>query len=493
VDGLLWVRLVCVATFGLGAVAIALRFEQVCAALKKFFFEPQSALCLALTRICIFYLLFDFTLDCEPWHHAALPRKYLSLPPGWSFWGQYLPITVAGVRAVKWIAVLSCGLTVLGVATRLTAPLAALSSLYTLGIPNFYLSIGHGYHVPVLSGLILSLSPCGDALSFDSWLRRRRGEPEFEPSAAYTAPIRFCWLLLGTMYLFPGLWKLWEGGDHWISGEKLRAVLYVKWSQLPDFYPAFRIDKSPLLLSILGTGTLVLEIGFFFAMFNRVTRVVAGALAMFFHIGILLEMAIGFSWLHPLIVLFDPALLELGPLRPVARLGDRAAAWLRARLPLGGPREPRGAPPARSVGPAFVLGAACTAAMIIAGFGPLDSYPIAVYPRFSSPDLKFTTIGSVFEFALRPANGAERRLGQSHFSEAALFAILKEAKSDLKRHRRARFDHKMELLRNLASIEWGPFKPGDQLLIYRQDFTVDPDRREPKRDRPVSLIDAIDL
>jgi hypothetical protein len=194
-----------------------------------------------------------------------------------------------------------------------------------------------------------------------------------------------------------------------------------------------------------------------------------------------------------LIVLFDPHVLELRPFRPAARLGNRVAMWLRSRLPPGRSREPRGTSPVRSAGPAFVLGAACTAAMIIAGFGPLDSYPIAVYPRFSSPDLKLTTIGSVFEFALKSENGAERRLGQSHFSETALFAILKEAKSDLKRHRRGRFEHKMELLRNLASIEWGPFKPGDQLLIYRQDFTVDPDRREPKRDRPVSLIDAIDL
>jgi hypothetical protein len=131
--------------------------------------------------------------------------------------------------------------------------------------------------------------------------------------------------------------------------------------------------------------------------------------------------------------------------------------------------------------------------MIIAGFGPLDSYPIAVYPRFSSPNLKLTSTGSVFEFALKAADGAERRLGQSHFSEAALFSILRDAKIDLKRHRQGRFEHKMELLRNLASIEWGPFKAGDQLLIYRQDFTVDPDYREPKRDRPVSLIEAVDL
>jgi hypothetical protein len=29
--------------------------------------------------------------------------------------------------------------------------------------------------------------------------------------------------VIGTMYLFPGLWKLWEGGDLWITGQKLEA------------------------------------------------------------------------------------------------------------------------------------------------------------------------------------------------------------------------------------------------------------------------------
>jgi hypothetical protein len=422
-----------------------------------------------------------------------LPRQYLSLPPGWSFWGEYLPISVAGVTVVKWVAVVSCGLTMLGVATRLSAPIAALSSLYTLGIPNFYLSIGHGYHVPVLSGLVLALSPCGDALSFDAWLRRWRGKPEPGAHAAYTAPIRFCWLLMGTMYLFPGLWKLWEAGHYWISGDKLKVELFAKWAQLPDFHPAFRIDRHDTLLAILGSGTLVFEIGFFFAMFNRTTRLVAGIAAMLFHIGIRLEMAIGFSWIHPLIVFFDPRLSELRPLRPLAALGARAWKWARERFPAPPPPLPAAALPVPRVGPAFVLGVLFTGAMIIVGFGPLDSYPIAVYPRFSSPNMKVMTRGATFEFALRTSDGSERRLGRSHFSEKALFGLLQDAKRDLKQHRRDRFEHKMGLLTHLARIEWGPFRSGDSLLIYRQDFTVDPDLREPKRERAETLIEEVEL
>ena len=68
---------------------------------------------------------------------------------------------------------------------------------------------------------------------------------------------------------------------------------------------AVRIDHYPWLLSLLGTSTLLFEVGFIFAVFRPRTRVLAAFAACAFHTGIRLFLGIQFyAWL-PLVMLID--------------------------------------------------------------------------------------------------------------------------------------------------------------------------------------------
>ena len=239
----------------------------------------------------------------------------------------------------------------------------------------------------MLCCLVLAVSPCGDALSFDRLWRRAGGEPAPGPSAAYTLPVRLCWLLLGTIYLFPGLWKVWEGGDLWITGEKLRWELLGKWGQQRGrFEPPLRIDLYPWLLRILGTGTLVFEVGFLPALFWRRTRIVAAFSAVAFHIGVRLFLGIRFYPALPLILLAD-----LPP------FGSAAIA----------------APLRRRVWPVALVGGALFAAQVYAGFSQIDSWPIALHPKFSERGAGISDVVRSAEIVLKPKDGSrERDLGK---------------------------------------------------------------------------------
>jgi len=489
---------------GVLAALVVLEHRSVWATLKRFFLEPALPINLGLLRIVIFGILLVNAIVSPAAWYAGVPESFRDLPPGWGWTSDVLPITPGRLRRAQILLIVSSALAVVGLFTRPASIVAAVLAVYVFGVPNFYFKIGHGMHVPVLSALVLAASPAGAGASLDAWIRRRRGAPAENPSVAYTVPVRFCWLLVGTMYLFPGLWKLWTSGDQWISGKKLRVELFNKWAQLPDYVPSVRVDEMPAMLVVLGVMTLVIELSYLPALFHRTSRVLVGIAAAGFHVGVGLTMDIWFNPLHPLIVLIDfPAVFQLRGLAPIRVLAMRV--WRRRSEARGDaeptPTEPSSPPPSVPPNrlawgpslPTWVLGSAALFGMIYTGAAPIDTWPVAIYPRFHHRVKEPPRDSTALRLVVRSKDGSERVLPPtSHPIEdtAAVFRIARATQRLKNQNMGRRFKEHVALLAYYAREAHGPFEPTDRLLIYTLRFKVDPaERGEPE----LSLIAETDL
>lgn len=399
----------------LAAALFAIRARATLLAVREFLFEPSSAVGLGALRILIFWKLFESRNLEGHVAYAKLPASLRRLPYGWDWLRDVLPFDPTLVARAELVFTVASVLALIGLFTRVSAAVSALLSVYLLGLPNFFLKIDHGAHAIVLCALILAASPCADALSLDRLWMRWRGHEAPALATHYTLPVRFCWLIMGTVYFFPGMWKLWESGDLWISGIKLKVELYRKWTQLEGFQPLWRIDEYPLLLSLLGCATLIFEIGFVFALFNRYARVVAAFSAFAFHWGTGVMMKISYHPVLPLMLLFDvPGLPKLiashaprlasAVERARSVIASRASALI-ARL---GARPPLRPFPGRTAVFACAVGAVLFTAQVAAGFASIDSWPIAVHPRFSDRETKPPTGSKKVLVIHQPPGGTAR-------------------------------------------------------------------------------------
>jgi len=353
--------------------------------LREFFLAPSAPENLALLRVVLFAFLAWVALRSNAVWWASQPAALRVMPPGWGWLDGVLPIdaTWAGLARQLVIGFGLCA--ALGLGTRITTKVAAIAAVYLLGTPSFFGKILHADHALVLMTLVLAAAPCGDALSLDRLWQRWRGRPAPAPATAYTLPVRLCWLLLTTIYLFPGIWKLWEAGDLWFNGERLLWELQDEWGQRKGFVPPARIDQYPWLLALLGAATVVFEIGIFFAVFQKHTRIAFALGAVAFHVGVRLFLGIKFYEYLPLILLID------FPWRAPA-----AAAGVVAR--------------ARSPWPSAIVGGSLLLGQFFVGFAQIDSWPLAMHPKFSERGgPKQITRNNKITFQ-RSAGGRERDL-----------------------------------------------------------------------------------
>lgn len=282
------------------------------------------------------------------------------------------------------------------------------------------------------------------------------------------------------MYLFPGLWKLWESGDQWLDGSKLANEMFEKWAQLPDFTPGVRFDHSRPLLVVLGAWTLVLEIGFFFMLFARATRVVAALLASAFHLGIGFTLGIWFSPFVPLILLADfPKIFELRALRPLARVGSKLNGAVERVIPPS-PAEPARFRSPRWTAAAFIMGSFWLTGMFAAGLGPIDSWPLAVYPRFADRKNGPTTRGMALGMFIVHRDGSELELPTALDVLGDPAAVYRVARTVMRA--RERKDYKTltryePLFVRLAERVYGRLQEGEQLRVLGYRFPSDPAER----------------
>jgi hypothetical protein len=346
-----------------GAIALALiaagvvvyKRREVAAHLRRFFLEPSAPTNLAILRAAVFASIAWVSTQTTAVWWASVPKELRFMPPGWRWLKNSLPLDAELASNAQLVVVAASVCAALGLLTRISSPIAAVLAIYLLGVPSFFGKVLHMDHALVMMALVISASPAGDALSIDRLFKKGRGEPPPGPATAYTLPIRLCWLLLGTIYLFPGIWKVWNNGDLWLSGERLLWELRDEWGQRNKFKPPMRIDEHPWLLQLLGISTLIFEVGIFFAIFQRHARIAAAFAAVAFHVGVREFLGIKFHAYVPLVLLIDfPALAAYRGL----------------------------AVQARSVAASAIVGCALLAAQTYVGLAQIDTWPVALHPKF---------------------------------------------------------------------------------------------------------------
>lgn len=165
-------------------------------------------------------------------------------------------------------------------------------------------------HIALLYAMLM---PCGDALSLDVLVGRRKSEP----SVAAGVTRRMLQLHVCIVYTSSGLEK--AAGIQWWNGEAIWRSL-----MLPVFnqYNFGWLAHVPWLAMAIGWSVMVIETGYGFAVWFRGTRAIWIALAIAMHLGI--GMFLG-MWTFALIMI----ILNLGA------FGPEVAQQLAVGNPLG--------------------------------------------------------------------------------------------------------------------------------------------------------------
>ena len=301
-------RVALLAAFGLLAVVVFLRREQVRGLLRRFFGAAGHPLNLAVFRVVLFSVLFvRVDLESIGWY-ATLSSDLMYPPPGWAGILSVVPITPGAALVAAYVVKAACVLAIIGLFSRTSAGVVFVVGLYALGVLQFYGKVSHFHHLMWFAAL-MAVSPAGHALSVDAFLRARReakaGAPlPPERHIAYALPLRFVWLLMGVLYFFPGFWKAWRAGARWALSDNVQLMMYQKWTEFGDWAPAFRIDHYPALYQLAGVATMLFELSFILLVFFAAGRVIALVGGLLFHQMTNVFMRISFWHLQPMYVSF---------------------------------------------------------------------------------------------------------------------------------------------------------------------------------------------
>jgi hypothetical protein len=200
------------------------------------------------------------------------------------------------------MALLALAGVVLGIRPRLCCALSGLLLYHLAPLETLFFTASpwsKGLTIPVPALLLLSLSPCGDALA------PGRARPA-APSADHAWPLRVAQVLVCQSYFFSGWAKLQAAGFAWASSANMRAWLLLsnQDDQLAVFTaPGLWIADRPALCLLMGILALLFDLGFPLALFWRRARPLLVAAAALFHLAILF--ALNYAFLSaPLLLLF---------------------------------------------------------------------------------------------------------------------------------------------------------------------------------------------
>ncbi len=241
---------------------------------------------LAMFRIIFFgYLTIWLDIDRVVWF-SSLPSVFIDPPVGFETILNWVTIHPDWVVWTCRFYLIFCIFATIGLFSKFSSFMVFLLGLWVIGIPQFYGKV-NGHNHLIWFSLIMALAPCGDMLSVDSViqvLRNKKQKLLLPPNAssAYGLPIRFIFLLLGVIYLFPGVWKFWSLGYDWIFSDNLKFIMYRVWVQ-NEYLPIFRLDQYPWIFQFGGLMTLLFEIGFIFIIFLPSLRRFLPLAALAFH------------------------------------------------------------------------------------------------------------------------------------------------------------------------------------------------------------------
>jgi hypothetical protein len=185
---------------------------------------PASAFALGVVRAIVHGTFLISVLFTSFSALGSLPATILR-PTGtmkllpWSFYDHLQ--TPSGMLILKSAMVLSLLLGALGFLTVLTTKTSFLLVLFYQGLLRSFGHFNHDEMVAVYCLLVLAFTPCGDAFSIDSRLRKTKKERSF---FAYAYPILLMQLLLAWTYFSSALIKLRVAGWKYLSPDNLPSL-----------------------------------------------------------------------------------------------------------------------------------------------------------------------------------------------------------------------------------------------------------------------------
>jgi hypothetical protein len=239
---------------------------------RRFWFEPTPPTNLGICRVLFYgaFFLYYLPYDFSTW--AAVPREFWD--PIWLFQRLHLPILSADALTLlqaiwKTALALSC----VGLLTRLSTSAAFFLGLYLIGLPQNVKTEHHDTVVVLILG-IMALSRCGDAISVDVWLKRRREAPG--ASGEYLWPVRAVWLLMVLVFFAAGLAKVRHSGLDWVFSDLLSTFLirggYHLYSVDPVGGWGLSVAQYEWLCWTLAGLTLTVELAFPLVLFSERAR-----------------------------------------------------------------------------------------------------------------------------------------------------------------------------------------------------------------------------
>jgi hypothetical protein len=299
---------------------------------QKFWFSPGSARNLALARIVTALTALWILLSRDLPALSGIPSEFWTATSRSERWRYVLfPGHEQLERVLEVFATIALLGLLLGVLPRICAFLAGIL-LYHLspleGIIWTATPMLRNCTTEILALFILAACPCGNVWSV--W--PRRNPPHAVSFWQYYWPVRLIQTLLALVYFFSGYSKLAESGFGWAAAENMRNWLLTisENDQISvfSFLGSWTLAHPYLApLSIMGAGTLVLELSFPLALFSRRLALILVPLAIAMHVAVLFSMNITVLYL-PLLAVF----VDVESVRNLVYRGFRkiSAGWIPA-------------------------------------------------------------------------------------------------------------------------------------------------------------------
>ena len=319
--------------------------------------------------------------------YAALVERYPE--------GAYRPIGLLALlggdpppvwclEAIKWLGLVGAVFVLLGLFTRASLVVTALSMCLLIGFKeSFGKSWHHGYTPLLVALLAFMFAPAGRRYALDVLLRRRRGRPEPPEPPAW--PVLLVQVAAGLFFLNAVYWKLRRAGIDWALSDSLRHHILAQfdWAGRPRTALADFLVHHELAWKAAAAAN----------MFTQAAPIVA----CFFIRRPLLRAFFGLFFVAEIVLLDQVMDLPNYPWLPLAVVfvdWERLIARLR-RLPPPAPEPPEMTPRARTRAGAFIGGflvVNLAVAFSVRGADVyLNTYPISQYTMFSQARAKQPT------------------------------------------------------------------------------------------------------
>lgn len=246
----------------------------------KFWFRGEDARAYALLRIALGIVCLINVIDLAPIANSLLSSKGIIDPEAANSWPNTFSLffvsqdssVVYAMLGLAFIA--SCAL-IVGFASQLAA---AVLYFWTCSYSHLALPALGGYDTMLrLLTIILMVSPIGHAWAIDArWWRKISGAKRQVP--------RYGLVLVRWQILVIYVLSFWNKSPdtYWRAGESVAYFLMSNFA----WFPSPWLTKMPILNTLLSWGTLIIELGVPFLLYNKRLRPLGFVLGWGLHLGI---------------------------------------------------------------------------------------------------------------------------------------------------------------------------------------------------------------